>query len=87
MALWPGSCLHAVRAFENPRWEDFKYEYVDGYDEEGTKKKRQNRFFWLGDGSTWNEMHEGTNREEISFPSSSCHLGNGYREVGWFIDC
>lgn len=40
-ALWPGSSLHAIRALEEPRWEDFEYTYVDG-----------NSMGWLGDGST-----------------------------------
>ena len=41
-ALWPGSSLHAIRALENPRWEDYDYEYVDG-----------NSFGWFGNG--WSE--------------------------------
>ena len=41
-ALWPGSSLHAIRALERPRWEDFEYEYVDG-----------NPWGWFGDG--WSE--------------------------------
>lgn len=40
-ALWPGSSLHAIKAFQNPRWEDFEYTYEDG-----------NEVGWLGDGST-----------------------------------
>ncbi|KZT66595.1 FAD/NAD(P)-binding domain-containing protein [Daedalea quercina L-15889] len=46
VALWPGSCLHAVRALEYPRWEDFQYELPDGI---------KNRMHWLGDGQTYNE--------------------------------
>jgi cation diffusion facilitator CzcD-associated flavoprotein CzcO len=38
--LWPGSSLHAVKALEKPRWEDWEYSYHDD-DEMG----------WLGDGS------------------------------------
>ena len=41
-ALWPGSSLHAVKALENPRWEDYEYTYADG-----------NHFGWFGDG--WSE--------------------------------
>lgn len=48
VGLWPGSCLHAARAFERPRWEDYNYEYLDGV---------RNRFYWLGDGSTYNEKY------------------------------
>lgn len=40
-ALWPGSSLHAIRALEKPRWEDFEYTYVN-----------DNRMGWLGDGSS-----------------------------------
>ncbi|KAK5169326.1 uncharacterized protein LTR77_005301 [Saxophila tyrrhenica] len=40
-ALWPGSSLHAIKALQNPRWEDFDYTFVDG-----------NGVGWLGDGST-----------------------------------
>ncbi|KAH9932370.1 uncharacterized protein B0H18DRAFT_904183 [Fomitopsis serialis] len=46
VALWPGSCLHAVRAIEQPRWEDFRYELPEGV---------KNRMHWLGDGQTYNE--------------------------------
>ena len=56
VGLWPGSCLHAVRALEHPRWEDFNYEPLDG---SGTR----NRFYWLGDGSTYNEKHMVRDRE------------------------
>lgn len=48
--LWPGSCLHAVRALKHPRWEDFDYEPLD-------ESNTRNRFYWLGDGSTHNEKH------------------------------
>ncbi|KAF8807916.1 FAD/NAD(P)-binding domain-containing protein [Phlegmacium glaucopus] len=41
--LWPGSPMHAARALEYPRWEDFNYEQLDN---------AQNRFYWLGDGNT-----------------------------------
>ncbi|KAF8900786.1 hypothetical protein CPB85DRAFT_1324906 [Mucidula mucida] len=43
VALWPGSCTHAARTLENPRWEDFTYERLP---------KSKNRFHWLGDGNT-----------------------------------
>ena len=39
VGLWPGSCLHAVTAFSDPRWEDFNYKYV-----------HKNRFAFLGNG-------------------------------------
>ncbi|KAH8111748.1 FAD/NAD-binding domain-containing protein [Phellopilus nigrolimitatus] len=48
VGLWPGSCLHAVRSLERPRWEDFNYESLDA---------TRNRFYWLGDGSTHNEKY------------------------------
>ncbi|TCD65588.1 hypothetical protein EIP91_002473 [Steccherinum ochraceum] len=48
IGLWPGSCMHAIRSLEQPRWEDFNYE------RDGNAK---NRFHWLGDGSTHVEKH------------------------------
>ncbi|EXJ56534.1 hypothetical protein A1O7_06878 [Cladophialophora yegresii CBS 114405] len=39
-ALWPGSSLHAIKALESPRWEDFEYAYVD-----------DKPMGWLGNGS------------------------------------
>ncbi|KAG6883310.1 hypothetical protein C0993_006878, partial [Termitomyces sp. T159_Od127] len=44
IALWPGSSLHAARALEHPRWEDYNYEPLDG--------PVKNRMYWLGDGQT-----------------------------------
>jgi len=46
VALWPGSCLHAVRTLAHPRWEDYEYTPLD----EG-----KNMLYWLGDGRTYNE--------------------------------
>ncbi|BFZ63518.1 hypothetical protein YB2330_004641 [Saitoella coloradoensis] len=55
VALWPGSCLHAVKALEHPRWEDYDYSYhpVDGRD---VPHKWAD---WLGDGWTHAERLEG----------------------------
>ena len=43
-----GSSLHAIRAMENPRWEDYDYEPLDDV---------RNRFHWLGDGNTVADMN------------------------------
>ncbi|KAK9852250.1 hypothetical protein MYU51_008649 [Penicillium brevicompactum] len=61
-ALWPGSSLHAMKAFAHPRWEDFEYEYVN-----------DNAFGWLGDGWTQNEKRNTINvdyldDDQIDFP-------------------
>ncbi|KAI0721757.1 FAD/NAD-P-binding domain-containing protein [Fomitopsis betulina] len=48
VALWPGSTLHAIRALQYPRWEDFNYERVDGVD---------NPLYWFGNGQTENEKN------------------------------
>ncbi|KAH8107384.1 FAD/NAD-binding domain-containing protein [Phellopilus nigrolimitatus] len=48
IGLWPGSSLHAIETFKRPRWEDYNYERLDGI---------ENRFHWLGDGSTHNEKY------------------------------
>ncbi|EEA22676.1 hypothetical protein TMatcc_001518 [Talaromyces marneffei ATCC 18224] len=41
IAVWPGSSLHALKTFSNPRWEDFEYEYIN-----------DNPNGWIGDGWT-----------------------------------
>ncbi|KIP12732.1 hypothetical protein PHLGIDRAFT_123818 [Phlebiopsis gigantea 11061_1 CR5-6] len=48
VGLWPGSCLHALLALKEPRWEDFNYQRIDG---------SRNRLRWLGNGMTYNEQH------------------------------
>jgi hypothetical protein len=62
VGLWPGSCLHAVRTFEQPRWEDYGYVYLE---------ERRNRFGYLGNGWTEVEEHGGDTAfymEEIDYP-------------------
>lgn len=60
--------MHAMRALEHPRWEDFNYE---------RDNEVQNRFHWLGDGSTYVETHfvgEGAfylRDEQIDVPPSA----------------
>jgi len=49
-----GSCLHALRVLEHPRWEDFEYEPLD---------EIKNRFHWLGDGQTYNDKTKAGDRE------------------------
>ncbi|KAL6231968.1 hypothetical protein BDW75DRAFT_247546 [Aspergillus navahoensis] len=44
ITLWPGSAIHAVIAFENPRWEDFDYTYLP--------ETEDNHFSFLGKGLT-----------------------------------
>ncbi|GJJ16031.1 hypothetical protein Clacol_010310 [Clathrus columnatus] len=64
--LWPGSTLHALKVFGNPRWEDFNYESAD---------KTHNRFYWLGNGWTIPERDEVGDRawylDEIDYPPGS----------------
>lgn len=57
VGLWPGSCLHALRALANPRWEDFEYVRLDD---------QHNRLHWLGNGMTWNEEKMEGNRKCFS---------------------
>ncbi|KAJ6520167.1 FAD/NAD-binding domain-containing protein [Mycena sanguinolenta] len=68
VALWPGSCLHAVRALEHPRWEDYTYEPLDGH---------RNRFFWAGNGTTVAEETPGADKawylDEVDFPPVPLH--------------
>ncbi|KIK70438.1 hypothetical protein GYMLUDRAFT_149970 [Collybiopsis luxurians FD-317 M1] len=64
VSLWPGSCLHCVRALEHPRWEDYDYELLDS----GVT----NRFFWFGDGNTLADKTPGADRawylDEVDVP-------------------
>ncbi|KAI0763006.1 FAD/NAD(P)-binding domain-containing protein [Fomes fomentarius] len=48
VGLWPGSGLHALKALEHPRWEDYIYEKPDNV---------ENPLHWLGDGQTFNEKN------------------------------
>ncbi|EIN14235.1 FAD/NAD(P)-binding domain-containing protein [Punctularia strigosozonata HHB-11173 SS5] len=80
--LWPGSCLHAVRALAHPRWEDFNYQHLSG--------EPQNRFYWLGDGQTYNEKTFTGDRawylnpEEIDKPPmGNPKLHRAHQEVAW----
>jgi hypothetical protein len=62
VGLWPWSSLHAARTFEQPRWEDYEYVYLED---------RRNRFGYLGDGWTEVERHGGDTAfymEEIDYP-------------------
>ncbi|GAA5971502.1 hypothetical protein JCM21900_001678 [Sporobolomyces salmonicolor] len=47
VALWPGSCLHAIKTLKHPRWEDFDYTF---------STPQNNRFAWLGSGWSHEEM-------------------------------
>ncbi|KAJ5242026.1 uncharacterized protein N7469_000353 [Penicillium citrinum] len=63
IALWPGSSLHAMKVFKQPRWEDFDYEYIN-----------DNPFGWIGDGWTDNEKNNRINvdyldDDQIQFPA------------------
>jgi len=68
VALWPGSCLHAARALEHPRWEDYNYEPLNGH---------TNRFFWAGNGTTVAEETPGADRawylSEVDYPPVQLH--------------
>ncbi|KAJ5772708.1 hypothetical protein N7520_003237 [Penicillium odoratum] len=44
ITLWPGSAIHAVVALENPRWEDFNYNYLP--------ETEDNHYSYLGKGLT-----------------------------------
>lgn len=59
-----GSGLHALKALEHPRWEDYIYEKPD---------KVENLLHWLGDGQTFNEKTLTGDRKCIS---RRCGLGS-----------
>ncbi|KAK6073648.1 flavin-binding monooxygenase [Seiridium cupressi] len=50
-AMWPGSLVHALKVYDNPRWEDFEFEKLP--------ETQENGFSWLGNGLTVSQM-EGT---------------------------
>ncbi|EED15420.1 flavin-binding monooxygenase, putative [Talaromyces stipitatus ATCC 10500] len=63
IAVWPGSSLHALKTFSNPRWEDFEYEYIN-----------DNPNGWIGDGWTTAEKLRDFNVDylddnQIDFPT------------------
>lgn len=51
VGLWPGSSLHAMKALQNPKWEEFEYETLDGPST------------WLGNGWTTEDVQ----RENLSY--------------------
>ncbi|KAJ5657541.1 uncharacterized protein N7484_001190 [Penicillium longicatenatum] len=60
--VWPGSSIHSMKVFSNPRWEDFEYEYLN-----------DNPMGWIGDGWTENEKYKRINvdyldDDQIDFP-------------------
>lgn len=62
IALWPGSCLHAIETLRHPRWEDFDYTSA------GPQK---NRFSWVGNGWSPVEAAGGDTAyylDEIDYP-------------------
>ncbi|KIV79991.1 hypothetical protein PV11_07526 [Exophiala sideris] len=59
--LWPGSSLHARATLENPRWEDYEYESLDGHDP----------LEWLGNGWTIADKERGDLSfylDEVDYP-------------------
>jgi hypothetical protein len=70
VALWPGSCLHAVKTFKHPRWED--YEYVSANTE------HENRLGWLGNG--WTEEDAGGDTafylKDVDYPPVPAQVSN-----------
>ncbi|GAA5983688.1 hypothetical protein JCM10908_000381 [Rhodotorula pacifica] len=62
VALWPGSCLHAIETLRHPRWEDFDYT---------TASPQKNRFGWVGNGWSPTEVAGGDTAyylDEIDYP-------------------
>ena len=56
-ALWPGSSVHALKALETPRWEDYDMEMVDNND-----------FGWFGNGYTVADQNiDPTNSEPLTW--------------------
>jgi hypothetical protein len=57
VTIWPGSCIHAVVAFENPRWEDMDYTYLP--------ETEDNHMTWLGKGLTLAQEHDKVTTEYL----------------------
>jgi cation diffusion facilitator CzcD-associated flavoprotein CzcO len=49
IGLWPGSSLHAMKALQNPRWEDYEY----------TSQESEDSFYWIGEGWTVEDVVRG----------------------------
>ncbi|KAK6067709.1 hypothetical protein SCUP515_10048 [Seiridium cupressi] len=49
LGLWPGSSLHAMKALEHPRWEDYQY----------TNKHGNDSMEWIGGGWTIEDVKRG----------------------------
>lgn len=66
MAIWPGSSVHAKICFENPRWEDFDYEYLEPEDDV---------LAWTGNGLTVAQMEDSKTTQyldEVDIPPVLC---------------
>lgn len=61
IALWPGSCLHAIETLRHPRWEDFDYTSAG---------PQRNRFSWVGNGWSPVEAAGGDTVRQSSLSSS-----------------
>lgn len=57
VTIWPGSCIHAVVAFQNPRWEDMDYTYLP--------ETEENHMTWLGKGLTLAQEHDDVTTEYL----------------------
>lgn len=77
ITLWPGSCIHAVVAFENPRYEDFDYTYK--------AETEDHMFSWLGkgltiaqdEGRTTTEYLDSVEKPPVIFPEDVGDVLNG----------
>jgi len=69
-ALWPGSTLHYLEALQDPRWEDWTWEYHTG----------RNRFEYLGKGQSSAETRPGGDLSHyVSELKGSTHVGDIHR--------
>lgn len=55
-ALWPGSSLHALKALEKVRWEDYETQPYDG-----------NEFGWFGNGWTVGEKAQTIDQDAVTW--------------------
>lgn len=56
VAIYSDTCFHFIEALKQPRWEDYRFDYLPC----GKEGRSRNRFAFLGDGFTIREKKKGT---------------------------
>lgn len=56
VGVYSGSCFHFAEALRDPRWEDYDFDYITT----SSRRRRENRFAYLGNGLTVREVRGGS---------------------------